>query len=129
MNKKVLSISGAIVVLILAFVLLNNNSTKNKTDNISNETAEKESMEKEGKYTMEEVAKHNTKDDCWMVIDGDVYDVTDFIASHPGGPSILQGCGKDATELFETRPMGSKTPHSSNARGLKEKYEIGELAE
>jgi hypothetical protein len=31
---------------------------------------------KAGSYSMEEVAKHNKKDDCWVVVDGQVLDVT-----------------------------------------------------
>jgi predicted heme/steroid binding protein len=80
----------------------------------------------EGYYTMEEVAKHDNKDDCWLVINGKVYDVTEF-NQHPGGDAILEGCGQDATELFNTRPMGSGTPHSENARGYLTNWEIGTL--
>ncbi|MBN2459745.1 cytochrome b5 domain-containing protein [Candidatus Woesearchaeota archaeon] len=78
-------------------------------------------------YTLEEVAKHSTKEDCWLLISGKVYDVTKYIGSHPGGQAIVQGCGKDATELFETRPMGSGTPHSERARANLDKYYIGEV--
>lgn len=62
-----------------------------------------------------------------MIIRSKVYDVTSYIPSHPGGSAIIQGCGKDGTELFETRPMGSKTPHSNYAKSLLEKFYIGEL--
>jgi cytochrome b involved in lipid metabolism len=40
-------------------------------------------------YTLEEVSKHTSEDDCWIVIHGKVYDVTDFLDSHPGGPEYL----------------------------------------
>jgi cytochrome b involved in lipid metabolism len=52
-------------------------------------------------YTMEEVARHSSKEDCWVVVQGGVYDVADFLATHPGGSAILaaQG-GKDATDFF-----------------------------
>ena len=79
-------------------------------------------------YVMDEVVKHNTRDDCWLVIHGKVYDVTAFIPMHPGGSAILQGCGKDATNLFETRPMGSGIPHSQRARDLLVRYFIGIVA-
>ena len=36
-----------------------------------------------------EVAKHNHKESCWIVIDSKVYDVTSFLRQHPGGAAIL----------------------------------------
>ncbi|KAJ5693262.1 hypothetical protein N7462_002685 [Penicillium macrosclerotiorum] len=49
-----------------------------------------------------EVAKHNTRDSCWVVLYGKVYDVTDFLSSHPGGAKIiLKLAGKDATEEYD----------------------------
>lgn len=80
-------------------------------------------------YSMVEVNKHNNKDDCWLAIDNKVYEVTEFVSGHPGGKALLEGCGKDATELFKTRPMGSKTPHSDRANKLLSKYLIGEIDE
>merc|ERR1712086_373072 len=54
-----------------------------------------------GGYTMEEVAKHTSKTDCWVVVGGQVLDVTSFLADHPGGElAILTFAGKDATEEF-----------------------------
>ncbi|KAG8757727.1 hypothetical protein FRC12_010227 [Ceratobasidium sp. 428] len=56
---------------------------------------------KEGSFTAEEVAKHNKKDDCWVIIDGQVLDVTNFLPEHPGGEkAILLYAGRDATEEF-----------------------------
>ncbi|KAF5386138.1 hypothetical protein D9615_002340 [Tricholomella constricta] len=52
-------------------------------------------------YTMAEVAKHNKKDDVWVVVDGQVLDVTSFLPDHPGGEkAILLYAGRDATEEF-----------------------------
>lgn len=84
-------------------------------------------MDTENIFTLDEVAKHNTESDCWLILDNKVYDVTNFIPSHPGGKAIVEGCGKDATRLFETRPMGSGTPHSNRARIIRENYYIGDL--
>lgn len=54
------------------------------------------------KLSGEEVAKHNSKDDCWVIIHGRAYDVTEFMPEHPGGPRIiLKYAGKDATEEYE----------------------------
>jgi predicted heme/steroid binding protein len=54
-----------------------------------------------GEYTMEEVAKHKSKDNIWVVISGQVLDVTKFLPDHPGGEkAILLYAGRDATEEF-----------------------------
>merc|ERR1719252_530623 len=50
---------------------------------------------------LDEVAKHTTKEDCWVVVAGDVLNVTSFLPEHPGGElAILTFAGKDATEEF-----------------------------
>lgn len=40
-------------------------------------------------FTAQEVSQHNKEDDCWLVIDNKVYDVTKYLNDHPGGPEIL----------------------------------------
>jgi len=56
----------------------------------------------EKEYSMEEVAKHNTKEDLWVVVKGVVMDLTDWLDEHPGGPqAIMNFMGRDATEEFE----------------------------
>ena len=52
--------------------------------------------------TMDELAKHNTAEDAWVLIDGVVYNVTKFLPLHPGGRQVLlSSCGRDATEDFK----------------------------
>ncbi|KFA60763.1 hypothetical protein S40285_06322 [Stachybotrys chlorohalonatus IBT 40285] len=49
-----------------------------------------------------EVAKHASRESCWVVLHGKVWDVTDFIAQHPGGAGvILRTAGQDATEAYD----------------------------
>lgn len=73
--------------------------------------------------TMEEVAKHNSEEDCWIVVKNKVYDVNEYIKSgvHPGGnASITMNAGEDTTEDFEA-------VHSDKAWKQLEPYYIGEL--
>lgn len=57
-------------------------------------------------FTREEIEKHNTRDDCWIVVDGKVYDATSVLSWHPGGPATIMGhAGKvhqDTTDEFSS---------------------------
>jgi cytochrome b involved in lipid metabolism len=53
-------------------------------------------------FSLEEIAKHNTKEDLWIAVKGIVMDVTNWTDEHPGGPQALfSHMGKDASEEFE----------------------------
>ncbi|KAI1099413.1 FMN-dependent dehydrogenase-domain-containing protein [Jackrogersella minutella] len=60
-------------------------------------------MKMSGKLiSAEEVVKHTTPESCWVVLYGNVYDVTEFLPEHPGGSKIiLQLAGRDATEEYD----------------------------
>lgn len=51
--------------------------------------------------TPSELVKHKSKDDCWTVLGGRVYNITPYLPFHPGGEKILMAvAGKDGTNLF-----------------------------
>merc|ERR1719158_1173990 len=53
-------------------------------------------------FTLAEVASHNSKSSCWVILHNRVLDVTTFLKDHPGGElAILTFAGKDATEEFD----------------------------
>ena len=57
---------------------------------------------KEQQLNGEEVAKHNSRESCWVIVHGKAYDVTEFLPEHPGGPKIiLKYAGKDATDEYD----------------------------
>jgi cytochrome b involved in lipid metabolism len=124
--KKLFLIIGIIAMITLVAC---NNQLKEETQQIeeANNIPPLPSTEEDNSYRFDEVIEHSTADDCWLVIDGRVYDVTDWVGPPPGGDAILEGCGEDATALYETRPMGSGTPHSNKARQLLDDYYIGDL--
>merc|ERR1719203_1784505 len=52
-------------------------------------------------YTEDEVAKHCTREDAWIIVNDRVFDVTKFQTLHPGGKQpLLEWAGKDCTEVF-----------------------------
>ena len=84
-------------------------------------------MTSDTNYTMEEIARHSTKEDCWLLIENKVYDVTSFIPKHPGEEAILKGCGKDATQMFNAPRKSDGKPHSEKARQNLTNFYIGDL--
>jgi cytochrome b involved in lipid metabolism len=52
-------------------------------------------------FTLDEVSKHNREKDCWIVVNNDVLDVTQFLNKHPGGKKVIFfWAGQDASETF-----------------------------
>ncbi|KAH7402266.1 FMN-dependent dehydrogenase-domain-containing protein [Phaeosphaeria sp. MPI-PUGE-AT-0046c] len=53
--------------------------------------------------TIEEVKKHDKENDCWIVVNDVVWDITDFIPSHPGGNEIItKHAGFDASTSYNS---------------------------
>ena len=74
----------------------------------------------------DEVAKHNSASDCWMIVNGKVYDLTSLISSHSGGSAaILKDCGKDGSVGFNTKDTGRS--HSTNAKNILDSMYLGDL--
>ena len=62
-------------------------------------------------YTMAQVKANNTAKSCWSVIDGYVYNLTNWINSHPGGSgAILFLCGTDGTNAFKAQHENQSKP-------------------
>ncbi|MDD4319580.1 MAG: cytochrome b5-like heme/steroid binding domain-containing protein [Candidatus Peribacteraceae bacterium] len=58
-------------------------------------------------FTMDDVATHATEQDCYTVVNENVYDVTSFISRHPGGAAkIIALCGTDGTAAFTGKHGG-----------------------
>ena len=65
-------------------------------------------------YTLAQVSERNSAAECWVAIDGGVYDLTQWIRSHPGGSgAILNLCGKDGTASFSSQHGGQARPSST----------------
>lgn len=70
-----------------------------------------------------ELARHGTSDDAWVSYNGEVYDITSFMAAHPGGPQIVESyLGSDVGVA-----MTEEHRHSEAAFELLERYHVGSL--
>jgi hypothetical protein len=70
----------------------------------------------EALYTMAKVKENNSATSCWSAINGNVYNLTKWIESHPGKPQPILGlCGTDGTSSFNARHRGQSNPTSTLA--------------
>jgi hypothetical protein len=74
-------------------------------------------------FTREEIAQHRRRDDLWIICDGKVYDVTQYLPVHQGGDALLKFGGKDATAGV----YGEQ--HPSTVPTLLRRYLIGRVLE
>jgi len=128
--KKITFIS-IIIFAVLLFVTLmlsilypaNAPVLKNKSGNSvvnSNSTLTKNNTET---LTVENIAKHSTPNDCYLIINNNVYNVSTYINFHPGGKrQITKRCGQEVTSIFASI-------HSNFAWDLLGKYKIGVLSD
>lgn len=72
-------------------------------------------------YTLSNLKTHKLKRNAWLIVDKNVYNVTNWIDKHPGGKIIMNGIGKDSTKIFKM--IG----HSKNAYSMLKKFKIGKL--
>ena len=78
----------------------------------------------------QEVAAHNSPDDCWIIVSNKVYDVSSYVKLHPGGASaIMPYCGEEATRAFETKDLSRGEDHSGFAYSHLDSLYVGDLGE
>jgi uncharacterized membrane protein len=74
-------------------------------------------------YTIVDVSERSSAAECWAAVDGTVYDLTAWIAEHPGGAAVIEGlCGTDATAAFRTEHGSEREPNAELAQ-----FAIGSL--
>ena len=64
-----------------------------------------------GTYRLSDVAKHANAASCWTAVDGNVYNLTDWVSRHPGGQRAILGlCGRDGSSAFDAEHGGQRRP-------------------
>ncbi|MCB1967270.1 cytochrome b5-like heme/steroid binding domain-containing protein [Accumulibacter sp.] len=72
------------------------------------------------------VARHDTAEDCWMAINGEVYDLSRYLPDHPSKPEVIVAwCGREATQAYLTKAKGRA--HSARADRMLAEYRIATL--
>ena len=108
--KKTKIVIFILAIIVVAGVFLSKNITGNvipkKNDSIASQEAGclGDSCKIVSYYSASEVSQHNSKQDCWMIVDNQIYDLTSFLALGIHKP-IDNLCGKDVTSIY---------PHDTN---------------
>lgn len=128
-KKSTLAIVVIVVIaVVLAYLAYGLNTPKKDKETSTNaiETTTTESLKPDSKntavknnytsntYTVEQVALKNTAEECWTIINGNVYNITSYVPNHPGGmDEIVKICGRDGSKLF-AKPMEHKEGGADN---------------
>ncbi len=65
-------------------------------------------------YTMAEVQAQAAAGKCWTVVNGGVYDLTNFTSKHPGGSGAIKSlCGINGTAKFQAMHGGQPKPENT----------------
>ncbi|MBU0613211.1 cytochrome b5 domain-containing protein [Patescibacteria group bacterium] len=126
-QENVIGIIGTILIIGLvayfSFDYFNNQQPVVSSDANLNEST---TITNTDMLTETNVARHSIVNDCWLIVNNKVYDVTNYLDSHPGGRSIIiPYCGKDATQGFANQ--GGQGSHSSFASSQLSAYIVGTL--
>lgn len=93
--------SVALFCILIVFAL---SACSKQTTNIEDINTINQSVNNDIKITDNiDISSHNTESDCWTMINGKIYNITEYISSkeHPSGNSdLISICGKDGTEAF-----------------------------
>lgn len=76
-------------------------------------------------FTQEEVTSHRSLEDgVWVTYKGGVYDITDFVAMHPGGDKILLAAGGDLEPFWALYAVHSQ----EHVLEILSEYKVGKLS-
>jgi len=85
-----------------------------------------EPLSTEPRIIMLDVYEHNTPEDCWVVFDGKVYDLSEYLPNHDKFMDIRDWCGMDMTADFKDK-AGAGRDHREGSYDLLEEYYIADL--
>lgn len=130
--KKLTLISLIAFAIIIIPILIIGFIENSKTAGVlnSNPQNQQQSAVPNIDLTIQEISKHNTYSDCWMIVNKKVYALSDFLNSHSGGSSaMIPYCGKDGTNAYDTKDKNPARSHQQGDLGILQNYYVGDLGQ
>lgn len=118
-NNAYALLVGSVLVLALLFFGCTAPGRQVPIENLTNRSADYSGTV----WTMDEIAKHNTSADCWMVLGDKVLNLSNFSIIHPGKGFYLRYCGRNGTVAY------GEMYHSEEADAWAEEFAIGTVRE
>jgi len=123
--RTTLALAAVFIAVIVGGVLLSNRHSPTSVTDSQAPAVASSTVSTDVSYTAAQIAAHDTSKDCWASIDGNVYNLTDWIAQHPGGESaIVTICGKDGSSAFN-----GQHGRDPRAQSMLAGFRIGTLAQ
>ncbi|AAB71978.1 Putative Cytochrome B5 [Arabidopsis thaliana] len=119
-----IAVIGLLLGFLVSALFLIQGKRRRTNDNQEKKRSSSEPVEdvvRPKSYSKSEVAVHNKRNDCWIIIKDKVYDITSYVEEHPGGDAILDHAGDDSTDGF----FGPQ--HATRVFDMIEDFYIGEL--
>ena len=85
---------------------------------VSNQKIARSAANELQELSWNEIKQHNNQDNCWIVIDRFVYDITPWNQLHPGGNVLNTLAGEDSTAMYYSN-------HFKDSKHLLNKFLIG----
>jgi cytochrome b involved in lipid metabolism len=123
-ERKMIAVIGLLLGFLVSALFLIQGKRRRTNDNQEKKRSSSEPVEdvvRPKSYSKSEVAVHNKRNDCWIIIKDKVYDITSYVEEHPGGDAILDHAGDDSTDGF----FGPQ--HATRVFDMIEDFYIGEL--
>ena len=126
--KKELTIglffSTVVIVLTIFYIFQFQNQKKILPLPIPSSSNSNSQVNQQTSLTLSEINKHNSANDCWIIIQSNVYNVTNYLNQHPGGSErIIPFCGQDASQAFLTKD--GRGSHSQKAFQILDSFKLG----
>nr|XP_002125613.2 sulfite oxidase-like [Ciona intestinalis] len=121
-RKRIRYLTGASFSSLAAYISYQKYANDGESENLQAHTANAKSFPV---YSSQEIMKHTTKDNgIWVSYKDGVYDITEFVDSHPGGEKILLASGGPIDPFWNMYAVHK----SEEVLEILEQYKIGILS-